>query len=128
MTTARTFLNIALWIIQVLLAAMLVNSAVQKLLGNEEFVAGFARLGFGAWFLYLVVVLELAGALAVLIPRLAGPAAWGLVLMMCGAVVAELAVMRGSVVPALNVLVMAALVAWGRHRGTVEVYRRIARR
>jgi uncharacterized membrane protein len=45
----------------------------------------FATIGIGQWFRYVVGALELAGAVGVLIPRLSGLAALGLIGLMAGA-------------------------------------------
>ena len=119
---ARTKLgigNIALWVSQVLLAAYFVHSGVSLL--GDDFVGKFDRIGSGQWLRYVTGVLEIAGALGLLVPRLCGLAAAGLVGVMAGAVVTELFVLgdsAGAVLPAV-LLVAAAVVAVGR-RDTVR--------
>ncbi|QQQ77455.1 DoxX family protein [Saccharothrix sp. 6-C] len=119
---ARTNVNVghlALWVLQVLLAAYFVYSGVSLL--GDDFVGKFDRIGSGQWLRYVTGVLELAGALGLLVPRLCGLAALGLVGVMAGAVVTELFVLgdtEGAVLPAL-LLVLAAAVALGR-RDTVR--------
>ena len=82
---------VALWILQVLLALMFaVGSAVPKFFGDPYAVQIFAEIGVGQWLRYVVGVLELAGGIGLLIPRLAGTAAVGLVGVMVGATAAQL--------------------------------------
>ncbi len=71
--------NIALWVLQVLLALLFAMAGVVKVIGDPAAVEVFATIGIGQWFRYLVGVLEIAGAVGVLVPRLSGLAALGLV-------------------------------------------------
>lgn len=110
-------MNITLWVLQVLLAVFfLVAAAGPKLLGDPYAVEIFGEIGAGQWFRYLVGTLELLGAIGLLIPRLAGLAALGLVGVMIGAVLTQLFVL-GPAVMALTPALFAILfgfIAWGR--------------
>lgn len=117
-TTARgRALNITLWVVQVLLAVFfLVAAAGPKLAGQQDAVHIFTQIGAGQWFRYLVGALELAGAIGLLIPRLSGLAALGLVGVMVGATLTQVFVLE-SVVMALTPAflgIVLGLVAWGR--------------
>lgn len=112
--------NIGLWVLQVLLAAFFVFASVPKLLGDPMAVQMFDLIGFGQWFRYLTGAVELLGAIGLLIPRLCGLAAFGLALVMVGAVLAQIFPL-GTPVVALSPLVLGLvllLVAWAR-RGTI---------
>ncbi len=61
-------------------------SAVPKLAGEAEVAANFERWGYPGWFLLFIGVVELIGGLGLLLPKTAGWAASGLVLVMLGAV------------------------------------------
>ena len=118
-TTARVAGSAVLWVVQVLLAAYFVHSGVS--LFGDDFVGKFEKIGFGQWLRYATGALEVAGALGLLVPRLCGLAALGLVGVMAGAVCTELVVLGdtgGAVLPA-ELLVVAAVVAFFR-RGTVR--------
>jgi uncharacterized membrane protein len=94
-TTGRRALTIALWTAQVLLAAFLLfASALPKFAGQKDAVETFAEIGWGQWFRYLTGTVELAGAIGLLIPRLAGLAALGLIGLMVGAVITHLTVLE----------------------------------
>jgi putative oxidoreductase len=58
--------------------------------------------------------LEIAGAVGVLIPRLSGLAALGLVCLMAGATLTNVLVLGASPLLPLVLLAVSALVAWGR--------------
>lgn len=110
-------MNITLWVLQILLAALFAFAGVNKIFGlMQEMVDNFARLGVGVWFRYLIGVFELAGAIGLLIPRLNGPAALGLATIMAGAVVVHLLVMppvEAAIGTAVLCLVLLTI-AWNR--------------
>ena len=85
-TTRKHASSIALWTLQVLLAAMFAMAGLAKVFGDPAMVEMFDTIGIGQWFRYLVGALEIAGAVGVLIPRLSGLAALGLVCLMVGAI------------------------------------------
>ena len=111
--------NVGLWILQVLLAAVYAFSAYGKLTADPQNVAGFEAMGLGAAGMYIIGALELAGAIAMFIPRLTGLAALCFVALMIGAVIITAAIGGGALVavPA-TVGVLAAVVAWGRRDST----------
>ena len=82
---------IALWTLQVLLGLMfIVGSGAPKLFGEAYAVQIFEDLGTGQWLRVVVGLLEVAGGIGLLVPRLAGLAASCLVALMVGATVAQL--------------------------------------
>ncbi|MGH3715503.1 MAG: DoxX family protein [Micromonosporaceae bacterium] len=114
--TRRRALTVTLWVAQVLFVALFLFAALGKLTSDPNQVAGFAKIGAGQWLRYATGVLELAGAIGLLIPRLAGAAALGLVGIMVGAVGFHLTVappMGFAVIPAI-VGTLLALIAYAR--------------
>jgi putative oxidoreductase len=73
-----------------------------------------ATIGVGQWFRYVVGALELAGAVGVLIPRLSGLAALGLVGLMAGATLTNVLVLSASPLLPIVLLVVSGTVAWSR--------------
>ncbi len=72
-----------LWGAQILLAAfLLIASGLPKLVGQADAVETFTQIGWGQWFRYVTGIVEVAGAIGLLIPRLAGLAATGLIGLM----------------------------------------------
>ncbi len=106
--------NIALWVLQIASAAMFLMAGVLKLAGAEKMVETFATLGFGQWFRYFTGIVEVLGAVALIIPAIAGLSALSLAVVLVCAVIAHLAVLGGSPVPAIVLLVLVGIVAWGR--------------
>jgi putative oxidoreductase len=93
-TTGRHSADIALWAIQILLAAfLLIASAAPKFAGQRDAVESFAEIGWGQWFRYVTGAVEATGAIGLLIPRLAGWAALGLICLMIGAVLTQVLVL-----------------------------------
>ncbi|GAB3400461.1 DoxX family protein [Flindersiella endophytica] len=108
--------NVGLWVLQVLTALFFLMVGIGKLTGSPEIAATFDQLGFGDWFRYLIGVLEIAGAVALFVPRLVGLAALALVALMIGAAVTQQLVTGGGVVLPLALLLPSAIIAWGRRR------------
>jgi hypothetical protein len=111
-------MNVALWIVQVLLGALFVFGGVYKLVMPLEGIP----LPFPVWFLRFIGLVELLGGVGLILPgllrikpKLTPLAAVGLVIIMIGAVGTGL--MAGdpaaAAMPAL-VGVLAAFVAYGR--------------
>jgi DoxX-like family len=120
--------NVGLWTLQVLLAAVYAFSAYGKLTADAQNVAGFEAMGLGAAGMYTIGALELAGAIAMFIPRLTGLAALCFVALMIGAVIITAAIGGGALVaiPAI-VGVVAAVVAWGRRDSTRRLVAQLRR-
>ncbi len=112
--TRERVLNIALWVLQALLALQFVGGGLLKVGGDPAMVEMFANIGIGQWFRYVVGALELAGAVGVLIPRLCGLAALGLVCLMAGATATNVLVLGTNPLLPIVLLLVSALVAWGR--------------
>ncbi|MGW7517550.1 DoxX family protein [Streptomyces sp. NPDC054796] len=114
--------NIALWTFQILTAALMLNGAVIKYLASEETVEAFAKFGIGDWFLYFIATAELVGGIALLIPRLAGAAAFAFALMMVGAAISEVLVLKsGMLAGPLVTLAVVSFIAWGRRDSTRDL-------
>lgn len=86
-----------LWAAQVLLAAFFVFVAAgPKLKGSHQEVQEFGLIGAGQWLRYFVGTAELAGAIGLLTPWLAGLAAAGLAADMAGATIINATVLRNT--------------------------------
>jgi putative oxidoreductase len=107
-------LNIALWTLQVFVALVFVAAGSGKLLGSADMVALFGAVGIGQWFRYVTGLLEVLGALLLIVP---GKTPFGAVLLACvmaGAVVAHLTVLHTAPTGPLVLFALTALIAWGR--------------
>lgn len=115
----RSHANTLLRAAQILLAAVFAVAAVPKLAGAHSATVMFSQIGAGQWLRYLVGTAELAGAIGLLIPRLAGLAAAGLAADMAGATVINIAVLHSSaVVMTIPLCAAFAFIAWRRREQT----------
>jgi uncharacterized membrane protein YphA (DoxX/SURF4 family) len=118
----RRVTSTLLWAPQILLGAIfVVGVALPKLTGSHDMVQEFGLIGAGQWLRYLVGATELAGAIGLLTPWLAGPAAAGLAAEMAGATIINATVLHNTTYGA-NVVITAllcavfALLAYGRRQ------------
>jgi uncharacterized membrane protein len=122
--------RIALRALQVLLAVFYaVASALPKLIGHATAAESFEKLGWGSAGMYTIGALELAGAIALLIPILQSVAAMALSALMVGAFVVQITVLDGeSAATPLILIVPLALIAWARRGHNAELMRLLRRR
>ena len=104
------------WVPQVLLALAIGGGGMAKLFADPAMVDLFAEIGAGQWLRYVTGALEVAGAVGLLIPRLAHTAAVGLVALLTGAALTNVVVLEVSPLAPLTYLVVAALLAYARRR------------
>jgi uncharacterized membrane protein YphA (DoxX/SURF4 family) len=98
----------------VLAAFAFLAAGGSKLAGAPAMIAIFEKIGVGQWFRYVTGVLEVAGAIGLLIPRYAFYAAVLLAMVMVGAVIAHLTVLGGSPAAPALLLILTATIAWLR--------------
>jgi uncharacterized membrane protein YphA (DoxX/SURF4 family) len=121
-------MNIALWIVQTLLALLFLFAGGMKLVTPMEEMMKQMPISLPGWFVLFTGVVEVLGAIGVILPwllrirpGLTPLAAVGLVIIMIGATVYTLA--AGDVASALIPLLvgsLAAFVAYGRWRLTPQ--------
>ena len=93
--------TIAVWSLQILLAAAFIYAGFAKLFGKPATVEIFEKIGAGQWFRYVTGGIELVSAILLLVPRLVPLGAALLVSTMCGAVLTHLVKVGGSPIPPL---------------------------
>jgi putative oxidoreductase len=106
--------NIALWVVQGLLAFAFLGAASGKLLGKPEMVALFEAIGVGQWFRYVTGLMELTGAILIVVPRTKFFGAALLSTVMVGAVLTHLVILHNAPTIPVVLLVLAGVVAWAR--------------
>jgi putative oxidoreductase len=114
-------INVGLWILQIGAAGMFLMVGFLKLSGDAQMVGLFDAVGLGQWFRYVTGSLEVMGAVLLLVPRLSGLGALLLVGVMLGAVPTHLFVVGGSPLPAIILLIVTGVTAWGRRQRTINV-------
>ncbi|MFE9095069.1 DoxX family protein [Streptomyces sp. NPDC007264] len=106
-----------------------VASALPKLIANPSAAESFDKIGWGSAGMYTIGALELAGAVALVIPLLASVAAVALSALMVGAFVVQLTVFDGQYAATpLILIVPLAVIAWARRHRTADLVRLLRRR
>lgn len=107
-------------VLRVLLGVFfVVASAAPKLVGEASTVQIFAEIGAGDWLRYAIGIVELAGGVGLLVPRLVRVAATGLIALMVGAAATQVFVLDQPlfVITPVVLGVLLALVLRHRARG-----------
>lgn len=110
-STLSTIQRRLVWGIRILLALAFAAAGGAKLAGVPQMVQVFDAIGFGQWFRYVTGVVEVAGALLLLLPA---TGFWGgllLAVTMVFGVLTHLVLIEGSAIPALVLGLLAAFVA-----------------
>jgi len=118
---SRSADTVVVWIVSVLLAAVFATTGISKLIGVEPLTLQAAAMrGFPSWIRVVVGVVEVAGAIGLLIPAVASVAAALLALLMVPATITQwISGEPGIFVPIL-LLVLLLLVAWRRNPGAIR--------
>jgi len=118
-------LNIALWIVQILLAAMFFMAGGHKVAGDPQMVGLFDAIGIGQWFRYVTGILEISGGILLLVPRVQAFGAALLTAVMLGAITTHLFILHNAPSIPLVLLVGLAFVLVGRREQLVAVRARL---
>jgi uncharacterized membrane protein len=122
--------DITVRVFQILLAlAFAIPSAAPKLVGHWSAAESFDKIGWGDWLMYTVGALELAGAVALVIPVLSSAAATALTGLMIGACITQLTVFDGqyALTPVLFAVPL-VVIAWTRRHHNKELLALVLRR
>ena len=123
--STRSSRRIGAWALQGILAAAFLAAGAAKLAGVPFMVDLFAQIGLGQWFRVVTGVVEVTGAVALLVPGLASIGALWLGSTMVGAVATHLFVLHTSPVPAIVLGVLNALVVYLRRDELVVLLDRV---
>ena len=115
------WLNVTLWALQILMAALYLMAGGSKLLGNPHMVEQFAELGVGQWFRYFTGCVEVTGAILLLVPRLCSFGGFLITATMIGAIIARITVLHGNMVGDLVLLLIAATITWNRRKAMLNL-------
>ena len=112
-------------VLQVMLAAVMLNAGIGKYTGEAGPVETFEQVGLGQWFRYFIGTIEIASAVGLLIPAVAGLAALAAGSVLIGAVLTETFILTDGnpLVPAI-LLVLLAVVAWHHRARTLALLER----
>ena len=107
-------MNIFLWVLQIVAAAMFLLAGGSKLAGAAPMVALFAKIGLGQWFRYVTGGIEVFSAILLLIPRATAIGGFLLVCTMIGAIITHAFVIGGNPAPPIFLLLVTATITWQR--------------
>ena len=110
--TGRT-INVLLWCVQAFLAFVFFSAAWAKLVGNPEMVALFTAVGSGQWFRYVTGILELTGAVLIVVPRTRRVGAALLATVMLGAITVHVFILHVPLTTPGILFLMSGCVVWG---------------
>lgn len=112
---------VVVWILSILLAAVFVSTGVSKLLGTQPFALQAAAMrDFPAWIRMVVGVVEVTGAVLLLVPALAGIAAALLAFLMVPATITQWISGEPGVAVPIVLFVLLLIVAWRRNAAAVR--------
>lgn len=112
--SVRPTRRIGAWTLQVVVAAAFLAAGSAKLAGVPFMVDLFEQIGLGQWFRILTGVVEVAGAIALLVPGFASVGALWLGGTMVGAVATHVFILHTSPVPAVVLGLLNAVVVYLR--------------
>ena len=114
--TSTKWPNYIAWALQILLALAFLAAGVFKLAGAAPMVQIFDQIGMGQWFRIVTGLVEIVGAVGLLMPGFAGPAALWLGFEMLCAIGTHLAVLHTNPAPAVALFVISGVIAYLRRQ------------
>jgi uncharacterized membrane protein YphA (DoxX/SURF4 family) len=117
--------RIGAWTLQIVIAAAFLAAGSAKLAGVPFMVELFQQIGIGQWFRVLTGVVEVTGAIALLVPGLASIGALWLGATMVGGVATHLFILHTSPVPAIVLGLLNAVVVYLRRDELVALLNRV---
>ncbi len=117
---------VALWALTVLMAAVFLVAGGTKLSGLPAQTSNFVRWGYPGWFMYVVGLMEAAGAILLLVPRLAGFAVLLLGGVMIGATATHLIHGETNAAPVpLTLLALVLVIGYARRGPLLDILQRL---
>src|ERR1700693_2214535 len=123
--SVRPTRRIGAWTLQGVIAAAFLAAGLAKLAGVPFMVDLFAQIGLGQWCRVVTGVVEVTGAVALLVPGLASVGALWLGGTMVGAVATHLFVLHTSPAPAVVLGLLNTLIIYLRRDELVALLERI---
>ena len=123
--SVRPTRRIGAWTLQGIIAAAFLAAGFAKLAGVPYMVELFGQIGLGQWFRVVTGVVEVTGAVALLIPSVASIGALWLGGTMVGAVATHLFVLHTSPVPAIVLGLLNEVVVYLRRDELIALLHRV---
>jgi uncharacterized membrane protein YphA (DoxX/SURF4 family) len=115
-TTMNRAAMIAAWVLQLLLGLAIAGGGVLKLSGDPAMVEMFDDIGAGQWLRLVIGLLEVAGGVGLIVPRVRALAAFCLLVLLLGATVTNKIVLDTSPLVSLVLAVVALAILLLRRR------------
>ena len=114
--------KITYYTLQTLLSIGFLAAAYSKVTADPQAVAGFATAHLPLWFMYFIGYAEIAGAIGLWIPRLSRYAAYGLWIILAGAVVTIIIFVSASmtIMPITFAIILGIIFWLGRKKGQIQ--------
>lgn len=109
------------WLLTILLAFLFIYVGMAKLISMPGMVQEFTQIGFGQWLRYVTGILEVSGGVGILIPGFRLWFALQIAVVMVGATITNIFILRIPALAAFNavLMVLALIQAWLRRPITV---------
>ena len=104
------------WIPRIGVALLFMTIGASKFSPDSMWVRLFARIGFGQWFRYLTGVMQIGGAILLLVPRTSLLGAAILASTMIGAIVVQLFILHTGLTAIFPAALLVIVVAVGASR------------
>lgn len=111
----QRYRELGAWVVAIMLAGAFLLTGGMKLIGSPDMIESFRQWGYDPWFMYAVGTLEVASAIAALLPPVAFFGALGIITLMIGALYTHLVAGEFAmlIVP-FALASMAGWLAWAR--------------
>lgn len=114
----------AIWLLRLVMAGVFVGGGIMKLTGTAAMIHLFSQIGVGQWLRYVVGTAELVGGATLLVPGWGALVALALIVMMIGAAMAELLIIRRAPLAAAACAVALMIIVWGSRDEVPRLLRR----
>ncbi|MDA0366984.1 MAG: DoxX family protein [Proteobacteria bacterium] len=106
--------TIIVWVLTALAVVAFAGAGLSKLSGSADMVTAFNAFGFPLWFMTLVGLAEVAGAVVLLLPPIAFIGGLGLMGVAGGAFITHMASgdSFGTAIPSIVLFVLITVVTW----------------
>lgn len=107
---------IAFWVLKIVFALAFMGAGGAKLYGPPQMVAEFDTIGLGQWFRYFTAMMEIGGAILLLLPRTTFFGAAALTAVCVGAFFAQIFFLHQDWIHAVVMAAVLAAIAWSQRK------------
>jgi len=115
-STSTSLKTIAFWGLKIVLALLFLAAACAKIAGAPMMIAEFGKVGLGQWFRYFTALMEISGAILLLLPGRTAIGAGILACVCIGAFFAQLLAIHMDVVHTIVLAAIFLSIVWFNRR------------